>query len=307
MGLNYKRDGNYELFETTKGHRILVLDETDWAAWVEGQAGEILVATDEDHEKQRTIDEGSYRLIDFENDPKFKDMPHLFLATDGSYRELMLPNGWPDEKDRQKKVIETDKTMTRDELDEYLASGPPEGPGEERMRRPGGGSMANVTHHLKGFDYPGKPDALIEHARDNGAPDEVIEQLETLPSRSYQNMADVTREIGEQKEELPIENYDDLSAREAKERVHDLSGHDLELVEAHERDNLNRTSVLEAIEAKKSPGVPDDYDLMKADQVKSMIEEAPTDQLEAIESFEREHLDRQSVLRAIGDRKQRAR
>ena len=45
---------HYELFETTRGHRILVLNDERWFAWVEGQQGEILVRSDPDHEKDRT-------------------------------------------------------------------------------------------------------------------------------------------------------------------------------------------------------------------------------------------------------------
>ncbi len=42
----------------------------------------------------------------------------------------------------------------------------------------GGHSPANLTHQLKGIDFPAKKDDLIEHAKRNHAPHEVMEDLE---------------------------------------------------------------------------------------------------------------------------------
>ncbi len=120
MSVNVKDNGNYELFETTHGNRILVLNGERWFAWVEGQRGEILVLTDSDHEKDHTIQEGQFYLADFEDDPKFQDNPHLFLERDGNFQELIVPNGLPTEHDNQKKVVSTDETAGKDELKEHL-------------------------------------------------------------------------------------------------------------------------------------------------------------------------------------------
>jgi hypothetical protein len=139
MPVSDEQEGHYRLFETTNGNWILVLDDDRWAAWVQGQAGEILVGTDEDHEKARTISAGEYMFLDFDDDPTFEDMPHLFLAGDDADRELILPNGWPDERDNPKKVIETGEPISIDELRSYLEGGPPGGKGGEWPERPGGG------------------------------------------------------------------------------------------------------------------------------------------------------------------------
>lgn len=50
--------GQYELFETMDQHSILVLNNKQWFAWVQGQQGEILVHSDADHQKDRTIQKG---------------------------------------------------------------------------------------------------------------------------------------------------------------------------------------------------------------------------------------------------------
>ncbi len=120
MTVKINDKGNYELFETTRGHRILVLNGERWFAWVEGQQGEILVHTDSDHEKDHTIQEGEFYLADFEDDPNYRDMPHLFLQKEDRFEELILPNGLPTEQDKQKKIVSTDETVPQDELTSHL-------------------------------------------------------------------------------------------------------------------------------------------------------------------------------------------
>jgi hypothetical protein len=130
--------GEYELFETNHGHEILVLDGQNgrkWLAVVRGQRGDILVRTDSDHVKERTIQRGRFYLVDFIEDPRFKDMPHLFLQKDGRYEEWMVPNGLPTAGDPQKRVVLTDDTLSKEELEEYLRQPVSPGPGEERAPR----------------------------------------------------------------------------------------------------------------------------------------------------------------------------
>ena len=71
--------GRYELLEDAHGHRFLALDGKRWYAWISAQRSPILVRTDSNHAIERTLQRGKYFLVDFRQDPKFKDMPHLFL------------------------------------------------------------------------------------------------------------------------------------------------------------------------------------------------------------------------------------
>jgi hypothetical protein len=121
MSVDVKDKGDYELFETTRGHRILVLNGERWFAWVEGQQGELLVHSASDHEKDHTIQEGQFYLADFQDDPKFQNnQPHLFLQKGDEFQELIIPNGLPTGQDHQKKVVSTGDTMPRDELTDHL-------------------------------------------------------------------------------------------------------------------------------------------------------------------------------------------
>jgi hypothetical protein len=256
MPVETRDEGRYELFETTHGHRILVLNGERWFAWIEGDEGEILVHSDSDHEKDRTIREGEFFVVDFEEDPKYKDMPHLFLQDGEEFREYMIPNGLPTEGDYQKKVVTTDERLPREKLKEYLEHPAPAGEGESRMDRPGGGSMANVAHHLKGIDFPASREEVIEHARSHDAPEAVIDQLEGIGSqREFGDMAEVMEAIGEGEEtregsgsELPIEGYDELTVDEAAERLDGLSEAELKRVRAYEREHKDRSTLLEEID-----------------------------------------------------------
>lgn len=114
---NLEKRGQYELFETTKGHQILNLNDKEFYAVVEGQRGDILVRSDSDHEKKRTVKQGNFYLADFDDDPEFNDIPHLFLQENNSqYREWILPRGTPSDKDYQKKLVRTDNKVGNDKV-----------------------------------------------------------------------------------------------------------------------------------------------------------------------------------------------
>jgi len=61
----------------------------------------------------------------------------------------------------------------------------------------GGRSPANIAGFLEGIDFPATKDELVDHAEDNGAPQEVIDVLESLPNQEYTSMADVMSGVGQ--------------------------------------------------------------------------------------------------------------
>jgi hypothetical protein len=112
--------GHYELFETSNGNQILVFNNEEWYALVEGEKGDIIVHSDSDHEKKKTLQEGKFYLADFEDDPDFRDMPHLLLQREDEYQEFILPNGLPTQGDHQKKLIRSDKPVSVDKVKEHV-------------------------------------------------------------------------------------------------------------------------------------------------------------------------------------------
>jgi hypothetical protein len=255
MPVKVQAQGQYELFKTTHQHRILVLDRKQWFAWVQGRQGEILVHSDADHRQHQTLQKGQFYLVDFEDDPTYKDIPHLFLQKEEHYEEVMLPNGLPTEKDHQKKVVKTDHRLPKDELTAYLKQPAPTGPGESRMSRPGGGSMANVAHYLEGIDFPAGRQEVLGHARKQNAPKAVTDQLQQLDEQRFSTMAEVMSAIGMGGEprhpsghRLPIADYDELTVSDVKNRLEGLSSEELQAVKSHEEEHKHRKTVLGEID-----------------------------------------------------------
>lgn len=116
MKTSVQKQGTYELFETTKGHQILSLNGEEWYALVEGKKGDIIVHSDSDHERKKTQQQGNFYLADFNDDPDFNDLPHLFLQEDDQYLEFILPNGLPTKRDHQKKLIRTNKKVSENKM-----------------------------------------------------------------------------------------------------------------------------------------------------------------------------------------------
>ncbi|WP_433478902.1 DUF2795 domain-containing protein [Spirillospora sp. CA-142024] len=77
----------------------------------------------------------------------------------------------------------------------------------EREGSPPGMSAQDVegrsalARMLTGVRYPARPNELVRHAAEGGAPDAAVEQLRTLPRREYENVADVAEELGYGREE----------------------------------------------------------------------------------------------------------
>ena len=61
----------------------------------------------------------------------------------------------------------------------------------------GGHSPANITHHLKGIDFPAGRDDLVKHAQKNDADEEILEVIRKMPDQEYGSMADVMKGVGE--------------------------------------------------------------------------------------------------------------
>ncbi len=120
MKNDLRQEGEYELFKTTRGHQILSLDNKDYYALVKGQTGDIIVKSDDNHDKEKTLSSGKFYYVDFNDDPKFQDTPHLFLEDGEKFNEMILPEGFPKDKDYQKKLVRTDETISKEKISEHV-------------------------------------------------------------------------------------------------------------------------------------------------------------------------------------------
>lgn len=55
---------------------------------------------------------------------------------------------------------------------------------------------AQIKQYLEGVDYPCSKDDLVEHARDEGADEDVIDIIEGLPVDRFNSPSDVSEAIG---------------------------------------------------------------------------------------------------------------
>lgn len=53
-----------------------------------------------------------------------------------------------------------------------------------------------IQKFLKGVDYPASKQDLIEHAKEQGADENVFSTLEQMPDEQYETPADVSKAIG---------------------------------------------------------------------------------------------------------------
>jgi len=63
-----------------------------------------------------------------------------------------------------------------------------------------GPSAVNLAKQFQGIDFPVNKQDLIEHAREKGAEENVMNMLEQLEDREYNSMKDVMKEYGKQYE-----------------------------------------------------------------------------------------------------------
>jgi hypothetical protein len=56
-------------------------------------------------------------------------------------------------------------------------------------------SPIEVQKSLKDIDYPAHKKDLIQHAKNHGASDKVLKDLESLPDKEYSNAANVSKEF----------------------------------------------------------------------------------------------------------------
>jgi hypothetical protein len=67
--------------------------------------------------------------------------------------------------------------------------------GKGISHRGAGSPPIETQKALKGMDYPAGKQEIIEKARENNAPQEVMKILEDLPDREFENAADVSKEF----------------------------------------------------------------------------------------------------------------
>jgi hypothetical protein len=59
--------------------------------------------------------------------------------------------------------------------------------------------MTEVQKYIKDIDFPVGKNELLDHARQQDAPDEILELMKNSPSQQYGNPSDVSRALEQRK------------------------------------------------------------------------------------------------------------
>jgi ferritin-like metal-binding protein YciE len=105
-----------------------------------------------------------------------------------------------------------------------------------------------------------------------------------------------TTGVGE--DDLAIARYDSLTADEITARLAGLSQVDLAKVDAYERRNQKRATVLDRISSLRGDEPWPGYDELTAAEVQAVLSEGDGDRAKQVRSYERAHKNRASVLKA---------
>lgn len=70
---------------------------------------------------------------------------------------------------------------------------------QEIDRRVTGGSPANVMKQIAGISFPAAKNDILAKARENGAPQEVMDILEKMPDQEFGGPQDILKAFGEVK------------------------------------------------------------------------------------------------------------
>ena len=98
--------------------------------------------------------------------------------------------------------------------------------------------------------------------------------------------------------DLAIARYGTLTADEIAGRLSGLSQVDLAKVDAYERKNQNRTTVLDRISALRGDEPWPGYDELTAAEVQAVLSEGDDERASEVRSYERAHKNRAGVLKA---------
>jgi len=56
-------------------------------------------------------------------------------------------------------------------------------------------SPSAIEKYLKGVDFPSNKEELIEHAKNNSAPDNVLQAISNFSDKEYVSLTDISKEI----------------------------------------------------------------------------------------------------------------
>ncbi len=71
----------------------------------------------------------------------------------------------------------------------------PQSRGGEASRQSGKVSAAQLSRYLEGIDFPADKQTIIDTAKSNGAPDNIMQWMNRLPDREYNRANEIEEEF----------------------------------------------------------------------------------------------------------------
>lgn len=99
------------------------------------------------------------------------------------------------------------------------------------------------------------------------------------------------------KEDLPIPDYDNLTAQQITKKLTGLTQEELAQVQAYESANEERKTILERIEALQGDEPWPGYDDQTVAEINKALSDAAPDVVESVRGYERSHKSRASILK----------
>ena len=122
---------------------------------------------------------------------------------------------------------------------------------------------------------------------------------ETRQGPSPTRAASTRRSAATAADDLPINGYDELTAEEIVAKLRELSQSDLAKVDAYERRNDSRSTVLTRIEALRGDEPWSGYDELNVEEIGGKLAELSQAELAEADTYERKHDNRSTVLARI--------
>jgi hypothetical protein len=98
--------------------------------------------------------------------------------------------------------------------------------------------------------------------------------------------------------DLAIARYDKLTADEITSKLAELSQIDLAKIDAYERKNQNRSTILSRISTLQGDEPWAGYDELTAAEVQAVLSEGDDERAKQVRSYERAHKNRAGVIKA---------
>lgn len=150
----------------------------------------------------------------------------------------------------------------------------------------------------------GAADAVREAASATRSAAEKTRSTTRRTARQARRVPGVAQAEGEIKgavaseDDLAIAHYDDLNADEITGKLADLSQVDLAKIDAYERKNHNRSTVLHRIDSLRGDEPWPGYDEQTAIEIIHQLSEGDDELSSKVRNYERSHKDRAGVIRA---------